>query len=65
MANTRLIFLSSKGETELSTFLTSENEISICIDIPTQFSGVEVVFDKETAIEFLNYLHKEISYLKD
>jgi hypothetical protein len=66
MANTKLIFLTNDEQnTELSTYVISESEISICIDIPNQYSGISVVFDKETAIEFLHYLDKQISYLKD
>ena len=66
MANTKLVFLTNDEQnTELTTYLMSETEISIYIDVPNQFHGISVVFDKETAIEFLHYLDKQISYLKD
>jgi hypothetical protein len=63
MANTKLVFLSTEGNEELTTYLTDKNEVSICIDIPNAHDGFSVTFDKDTAVAFLEHFENEVKIL--
>lgn len=63
MANTKLVFLSTEGGTELTTYFTEKNELAINIDIPGAHNGLYVTMDKVTAIAFLEHLKNDIKSL--
>jgi hypothetical protein len=63
MANTKLVFLSTEGNEELTTYLTEKNELSINIEIPGAHDGFYVTMDKITALAFIEHLKNEIKSL--